>query len=181
MRLRLPAALFAVLAFFAGCATGPRTAPAPLPAPAVFAPAVPLDSFWLVTETWDPFVQTGLGPQEWALRHWHVWKLVSGSLDLKPLIPLPSVPVFRSVDLGGDPRVWQVDYREPAPEPASSTATIREVDFLSADTQGLPPSVYALRRVLPTLGTPSGQVRVDEVTYDRGRFKVRLELQNRSH
>ena len=126
-----------------------------------------------MAETWDEFAEINLARQEWALVWWHTWKVASEVLDLTPAAPLPPPPVFQATDLAGAPRVWRVDFYQTSEVPGVAT---QEVTFGAAETHGLPPSLYALRRALPRWVVASGQVRVTGVSYDRGRFTVKLQL-----
>jgi len=156
--------LLAGLSLLAGCTTasGPPV-----------ATRLPHQSLWVVAEAWGGFVQNEVCPQEWSLRRWHVWKTQTGRLSLTPVSSLPAAPEFLPFDMGGDPKVWRVDYTGGAAEP-TRTFTVMVVTFPASETQGLPPSLYALRQALPP--GSSGEVRVARVRYDRGRFLVGLEL-----
>jgi hypothetical protein len=185
--VRFSAAL-AALVLLSGCAglpqgpVGPAGAPLgrPVSRPGSAVPAsssapVPtgVSRSWLVTEEWNP--QSALWAQEWALRWWHTYRADRTSLDLNPEQPLPPLPPATAVDEGGEPRVWRIDWKAPS-SPAPAGATVREITFPASDTNGLPPSLHALK-VLLTRGLPaSGAVRVVSSEWTDGRFHLRLEF-----
>lgn len=156
---RGPLALGVVLALaLAGCTTVPSTGPTP----------APLQSAWVVADEWDGFARDSLWPQEWALGQWHRYRVTPEGLDLIPLAPLPPVPVARAHDEGGDPRVWRLDWPGRAPRGSGVS-----VSFRPAETQGLPPSLWALRQAV-TSG--EGRLRVVQRDYKGGRFTIVLEV-----
>lgn len=156
-RIALPALLALALA---GCTSIPTTVKVPEP--------LRNQEAWVITEGWDTFAQNSLWPQEWALGHWHRYRVTSSGLDLTPATPIAPPPAVRVKDQGGDPRVWRLQWSGSEPEVAG-----RKVSFWPAEAQGLPPSLWALRHHLTT---GSGLVRVVRRAYEGGRITIVLEV-----
>lgn len=156
-RIAFPALL--ALAFV-GCTSTPSTGKVPEPPRNQEA--------WVITEGWDAFAQNSLWPQEWALGHWHRYRVTPSGLDLTPVVPIPAPPAVRVQNHGGDPRIWRLQWSGSGPGVSG-----REVSFWPAEAQGLPPSLWALRHHLIT---GSGLVRVVHRAYEGGRITIVLEV-----
>jgi len=160
--------------FLAGCATVPTAPPVPIVPP---APSVPVLSAWVVTDSWDSFASGQLWPQEWALRHWHAWKLDRGHLNLTPLSAVGTVPRSTHQLVDVESRIWKVTFAASSiPATLGPPGSISETLFTAEETGGLPPSLFALRRLLGAGPHLSGEVRVTEVLLESGRFRVRASL-----